>query len=131
MRASRVALHRGPPIPAIPMQFDGVSGFAEVDTGCQMSIISPRLATELGHNLSSPPRTIRLAGVGITPAIPVVTVGRIEVGAFSQPHLDVCVMEPPAVFRVDAFLGLDFLRHYRVTFEFDTMTLILRDPRGR
>jgi predicted aspartyl protease len=96
------------------------------DPGAQQTLISPRVAQRL--NLARPIRMQPLVGVGQSPPVPVVRLDRLRVGASAVGGLAVCVYELPALLAADGLLGLDFLRRYRVTFEFDTDTLVLRVP---
>src|SRR5688500_20278927 len=84
MRAGRIALVVGPPIPTVLVRFDGIAAFAGVDTGSETTIISPGLATILGYDLVHPVREVRLTGVGVSPAVPVVSIGRVELSAFRR-----------------------------------------------
>jgi hypothetical protein len=96
------------------------------DPGAQQTLISPKVAQ--GLNLVHPIRMQPLVGVGRSAPVPVVRLDRLRVGASAVAGLAVCVYELPALLAADGLLGLDFLRRYRVTFEFDTDTLVLRVP---
>jgi predicted aspartyl protease len=61
----------------------------------------------------------------------VVRLDRVQVGASLVTGLEASVHDLPAFFRADGLLGLNFLRRFRVTFEFDTRTLVLREPPPR
>ena len=61
--------------------------------------------------------------------MPVVGLGRLRVGAFVVSGLEVFVYDLHPIFRADGLLGLDFLRRFRITFDFDAGVLILREPR--
>src|SRR5205823_5442625 len=99
------------------------------DTGAQQSVISRRVAQRL--NLAHPLRLQALVGVGRSPPVPVVRLERLRVGASSVMGLEVCVYDLPALVGGNGLLGLDFLRHFRVTFEFDSAALVLREPKRR
>src|SRR5438552_3902975 len=53
---------------------------------------------------------------------------RVQVGSSEATGLEASVYDLPAVIGADGLLGLNFLRRFRVTFEFDTRTLVLRPP---
>ncbi|MGH2350390.1 MAG: hypothetical protein ACRDJN_02095 [Chloroflexota bacterium] len=56
---------------------------------------------------------------------------RVQVGASVAARLVASVYDLPAAIGTDGLLGLNFLRLFRVTFEFDTRTLVLREPPAR
>jgi predicted aspartyl protease len=102
-----------------------------VDTGAEQTIISRSAAGQLGIDLTRPLRSVPLRGVGSSPANPIVHLDEVQVGATSVRGLSVVVFDLPPLFRADGLLGFDFLRRFRVTFEFDTRTLVLREPPAR
>ena len=97
-----------------------------VDTGAQQTVVVPRLARRLEMDLDSAVGRIDLQGVGGRQGAPVCRLERLAIGAIILPHHEVVVAEVPSVMRVQGLLGLDVLRRFRVTFEFDTRTLVLR-----
>lgn len=98
-----------------------------LDTGAQWTVISPEVASRLGMDLSHPLRLQPLAGVGRSPPVPMVLLDRLRVGASSLSRLEAAVLDLSPVIRADGLLGLNFLRRFRVTFEFDSGILILRE----
>ncbi len=102
-----------------------------VDTGAERTLISQLTASRLGIDLSRPLRLEPLVGVGRTQPMPVVRLDRVQVGASIVTGLDASVYDLPPYFRADGLLGLNFLRRVRVTCEFDTRTLVLREPPPR
>jgi predicted aspartyl protease len=105
-----------------------------VDSGAVRTAISRRAASALGIDLGHPLRFEPLVGVGRTAPLPVVRLDLVQVGANDVGGLIVSVFDLPSTFNADGLLGVDFLRRFRVTLEFDTRTLILRDlpaPRQR
>jgi len=96
------------------------------DTGAQQSAISRDAAERLG--LGPPVAARVLVGVGQSPPVPVVRLDRLRVGASSVVGLEVSVFDLPALLAADGLLGLDFLRRFRVTFEFRSAALVLREP---
>lgn len=99
-----------------------------VDTGAQRTVIVPRLAHRLELDLESPVGRVDLQGVGGTQRAPICRVDRLAIGAIIVPQHEVLVADMPPVLRIQGLLGLDVLRRFRVTFEFDTRTLVLREP---
>ena len=102
-----------------------------VDTGAEQMVVSRQAAALLGLNLDRPPRTQFLVGVGQTAAVPMVRLDRVQVGSSVATHLVASVYDLPPIFRADGLLGLNFLRRFRTTLEFDTHTLVLRSAADR
>ncbi len=131
-RADRVPFARDRPLVAVRARLNGQARvILAVDTGAELTVISRTTARDLGFDLARPPRVLQLAGVGQSPPVPVVRLNRLQVGASSVTGLDVCVFDVPGVIRADGLLGLNFLRRFRVTFEFDSGTLVLRERTTR
>jgi hypothetical protein len=126
-RADRVPFLRGRRLIAVPATLnEQVDAILIVDSGAQQSLIGRDIAESL--NLSHPVRAQRLVGVGQSPPVPVVRLDRLRVGVSSVSGLEVCVYDLPALLGAHGLLGLDFLRRSRVTFEFDSGVLVLREP---
>lgn len=99
-----------------------------VDTGAERTVVVPRLAHRLELDLESPVGRVELQGVGGRQRAPICRVDRMAIGAVILPQHEVLVADVPPALRVRGLLGLDVLRRFRVTFEFDTRTLVLREP---
>jgi clan AA aspartic protease (TIGR02281 family) len=97
-----------------------------VDTGAEQMVVSRQAAALLGLNLSQSLRTQPLVGVGQTLPVPVVRLNHVQVGSSVATNLVASVYDLPPLFRADGLLGLNFLRRFRTTLEFDTHTLVLR-----
>ena len=98
-----------------------------VDTGALMTTMSVATAHRLGLDLERPTRWRHLVGIdGIPRRVPVVNPGRLALGGMIIPLSEVAVTDLPAGFRADGLLGLDVLRRFRITFEFDTRHLVVR-----
>jgi predicted aspartyl protease len=127
-RADRVPFLPGRRLITIPAilneRFDA---FLIADSGAQRSVLSQRVAQRL--NLGPPLRAQALVGIGRSPPVPVVRLDRLRVGASTVRSLEVFVYDLPLLLATDGLLGLDFLRRFRVTFDFDSGVLILREPR--
>lgn len=96
------------------------------DTGAAHTLLTPIVAAELGLDLTSPVRHARIASVHQVAWVPVVHVRSLQVGAYRFAEVEVLVGALPAELRVDGLLGLSVLGRFRVTFEFDRATLVLR-----
>jgi|GEM_PF-5076749 len=84
----------------------------------------PRAGSRWILSLQSGGSSFRVLAGGRSP--PICRLDRLAIGAVILPHHEVVVAEVPPVLRVHGLLGLDVLRRFRVTFEFDTRTLVLR-----
>jgi predicted aspartyl protease len=99
-----------------------------VDTGAERTVVVPRLAHRLDLNLETPVGRIDLHGVGGRQRAPICRVDRLAIGAIIVPQHEVLVADVPTILNVRGLLGLDVLRRFRGTFEFDSRTLVLREP---
>lgn len=103
-----------------------------VDTGAQRIIISRYVAETLGLHILRPMRLeVIVTAERRTPPAPVVRLDSVQVGAVRSSDLEAVVFDLPPTLRADGLLGLNFLRQFRVTFEFDRSTLILRPQTSR
>jgi predicted aspartyl protease len=107
-----------------------------VDTGASISVVSEKLAEQ--ENLASylQPTRMRVFGAaGIAEDVKTVLLPRVLLGALAREQLSAAVLdlEPlneTAGFTQNGILGANFLRHFRVTFDFQR-GLIRLDPVGR
>ncbi|MGH7774619.1 MAG: retropepsin-like aspartic protease family protein [Candidatus Binatia bacterium] len=98
-----------------------------VDTGAQRVIISRDVADTLGLDIVHPLRLETIVTAEWqTPPAPVVRLDSVQLGGIRLRDLEASVFDLPSALRADGLLGLNFLRRFRVTFEFDRSTLILR-----
>lgn len=127
MNAYRIPFLPGHSMAVVEVRFGRqIAGHLLVDTGAARTVVVPRMARQLKLDLDAPVGRLQLHGVGGTQISPVCRLDRLAVGAIVLPHHEVIVAEVPPVLRVDGLLGMDVLRRFRVTFEFDTRTLVLR-----
>lgn len=95
-----------------------------VDTGASITIISERVAQNLGINLASIPK---VPLVGITQKIytPIARLSKLVISSgFEKDNISVRVLSSLSL--VDGLLGVDFLKDFRVIFEFSKSRIILR-----
>jgi len=113
----------------VPIKINGRGPFTFVlDTGATFTCIDQRLATEL--NL---PEWKGQVGVGISVpaanAAKLVDVDSIEVGTATAKDLKACVIDfgnfQAAGLNAQGLLGLNFLKPYRVTIDFDRKVVTL------
>ena len=96
-----------------------------VDTGTAMTMLSQRVAVEIGLDLTKPVRHERIASVHQVTRVPVLRLSSLQVGGRRRTDMEVLVLSLPPDLRVDGLLGVNFLGQFRVTFEFDQGTLVL------
>ncbi|MEW6663408.1 MAG: aspartyl protease family protein [Bacillota bacterium] len=101
-----------------------------VDTGAAISIATPRLIPLFGWDPDKPPRRQIISGIGVTRlSIPTFATDRLQIGGLTLGTVELAVVNLPGEVRADGIIGLNVLRNFRVTLEFDTRTLILRPLR--
>jgi len=96
------------------------------DTGTAMTMLSRQVAEEIGLDLSRPVRHEQVASVHQVARAPVFRLDSLQVGSQRVTNIEVLVLSLPPDLRVDGLLGVNFLEHFRPTFEFDQATLVLR-----
>lgn len=100
-----------------------------VDTGSAFTLIDEDWAEEFGFSLARPFRSIRLVTVErLGGQLTLGRLGALQVGSAQLQGIEAGLIRLPDLLRVDGILGLSFLRNFRVTFEFDSSTLVLREP---
>jgi predicted aspartyl protease len=77
-------------------------------------------------NITHPIRQIQIASAHQVAQTPVVRLDSLQVGDKRVNNLEVLIVALPAALRVDGLLGVKFLEKFRVTFEIDQATLVLR-----
>jgi predicted aspartyl protease len=97
-----------------------------VDTGTVLTTINRYVAEELGLDLDRPLRQQRIASVHRADLAPVVCLTSLQVGPYRLAGVEALVLELPPLLRVDGLLGVNFLEHFRPTFEFEQAVLVLR-----
>ena len=100
------------------------------DTGAALTVLSPRVADEVGLDAGRPPRYEQITSVHRTQRAPVVRLDRLQVGRHWATDVEALVLALPHSLRIDGLLGVNFLRRFRPTFEYDTATLVLRAHRA-
>lgn len=107
-----------------------------IDTGASVSVVSEKLAEEedLGGYLQ--PTRLRIYGAaGITEDVKSLLLPKVMLGTFTRERISAAVldMEPvneTAGFTQNGILGANYLRHFRVSFDFQR-ALIRLEPLGK
>ena len=97
-----------------------------VDTGTALTMVSRQVAEEMRLNMARPVRHERIASVHRVTQAPVLRLDSLRVGSQRITDIEVLVLSLPPELRVDGLLGVNFLGHFRPTFEFDQGILVLR-----
>ena len=113
----------------VPVHINGQGPYDLVlDTGATLTCVDQELAQQLGL----PERRGQLAlgaGVGVAGRVRVVAVDSLRVGAARAFDLTACVLDLQQLRsispRVQGLLGLNFLRSFRVTLDFERNVLLL------
>jgi clan AA aspartic protease (TIGR02281 family) len=126
--ATRIPFITGHQLVLVSVVLNGTKAFRFiVDTGAQRLVISRYVADMLGLDITHPLRFEAIVTAERqTPPAAVVRLDSLQVGGIRVRGLEASVFDLPSTLRADGLLGLNFLRRFRVTFEFDRSTLILR-----
>lgn len=96
-----------------------------VDTGAAFTVISRRAVTEMKPDITRV-RQIRIVSAHRPDYAPIIRIDTFQVGSRMTRGLEAMVIPLPSELRVDGLIGVNFLEKFRVTFEFDQATMILR-----
>jgi predicted aspartyl protease len=104
-----------------------------LDTGATLTCVDQTLADGLA--LESPRGTVGFgAGVASQGQLRLVRIDSMRVGAAHASNVPGCVLDLSHIRSVGVnaagLLGLNFLRSFRVTLDFERSVLILQDPAG-
>jgi predicted aspartyl protease len=104
-----------------------------IDTGASISVVSEKLAALEELNAYKQPTQLRVFGAaGIAENVTTLTLRRVVLGTLIREHLSAAVLDLEPVnetagFTQDGILGGNFLRHFRVSFDF-TRGVIRLEP---
>ncbi len=89
-----------------------------VDTGASHSVLRPALLTDLGYDLSAPPRRIRIASLHQTDSVPIVITESISALGQIRRRIPLPAHSVPTTAGIDGVLGLSFMRGRKLTIDF-------------
>jgi predicted aspartyl protease len=95
-----------------------------VDTGASVSVISEKLSVDQDMGSYLQPTRMRVYGAaGVAEDVKTVLLPKVLLGSFARERINAAVLdlEPlneTAGFTQDGILGANFLRHFRVSFDF-------------
>ena len=116
----------------VPVQIDQQGPFRFIlDTGATLTCLDTALAKKLG--LKSRAGVIgRGVGVRSEGRVGMVAIERFAVGSAAAKDLTACTLDLQSLrgagLEVDGLVGLNFLREYRVTLDFERRALLLENP---
>lgn len=116
----------------VPVHINGTGPHPFVlDTGATLTCVDEALAAEL--SLPAAPGRIGLgAGIGSAGQLRLVTIDSLRVGQARAEELPACTLDLSTVERLgiqfDGLLGLNFLRPFRLTIDFEGGVLTLQEP---
>ncbi|HUE83639.1 MAG TPA: aspartyl protease family protein [Pyrinomonadaceae bacterium] len=106
-----------------------------VDTGASISVVSEKLAAQEELNSYLQPDRMRVFGAaGVTEDVKMLLLPKVTLGTFAREHVPAAVLDLDPVnetagFVQNGILGGNFLRHFRVSFDFQRGVIRL-EPLG-
>ncbi len=113
----------------VPVRLYGQDFDFLVDTGAAYAAISPALAV-LFDLVSSPHHLTIAPAQGVPFSVPQVLLSELRIGGMRLSQVAALIVAFPSVLRLPGLIGMNVLRHFRVTLESDTSTLVLRPVPG-
>ncbi|MDO8691141.1 MAG: retropepsin-like aspartic protease [Dehalococcoidia bacterium] len=98
------------------------------DTGAAWTSLTRSSLEKLGVDVAKPAslRSVAVADSTASITVPVFRIDSVRVGTTEVSDLDVIMFRLPDQLRLDGLLGINFLEHFRATFDFRNVTLVLR-----
>jgi predicted aspartyl protease/thioredoxin-like negative regulator of GroEL len=102
-----------------------------IDTGASISVVSEKtMELDEMHNFKHPARMRVYGAAGITDGVQTLILPRVLLGTHARENVDVAVLDLGPVNETTGFIqsgiiGGNFLRHFRVTFDFRKSVLLL------
>ena len=91
---------------------------AVLDTGAARSIIPPKIASNLGYDISEPKELMEFSGVYGSGWSKVIRVSKVEAIGESVNDMDIVLHQLAPDIIADAILGLDFLHNFDTTISY-------------
>jgi predicted aspartyl protease len=107
----------------VPVTFNrALSAHLQLDTGASVTMVSSRIASNLGLVTLGSKRGVTVGGI-IT--VPTARLNSLNVGAAEVNDLVVSIHNFSAHPRIEGLLGMDFLKHFHVSLDADRKLLLL------
>jgi predicted aspartyl protease len=94
-----------------------------IDTGCALTLISPRIATEAGLDPGVSKSKVQLLGVAGSLWASEIILPRVSFFGMAVPNVKALCHPLPPTFGLDGILGLNFLKHFNFNVNHDTETI--------
>ena len=91
---------------------------AVLDTGVARSIIPPKIASNLGYDISEPKEMVEFSGIYGSGWSKVISVSKVEAIGESVNGMDIVLHQLAPDITADAILGLGFLRNFDTTISY-------------
>ena len=99
---------------------------AVLDTGAARSIIPPKIASNLGYDISEPKEMMEFSGVYGSGWSKIIRVSKVEAIGESVNDMDIVLHQLAPDIIADAILGLDFLHNFDTTISYSTGTVEIK-----
>ena len=96
-----------------------------IDTGARVSVVTPKVAQELGFDTVQPEPTVSIIGATGKAGAALLRVASAAIMGQEVRDLRVLCHPLPAELQLDGILGLDFLKHFDIHISNSTETLTL------
>lgn len=96
-----------------------------LDTGASNCMIPYKVAKKIGYEVTENGRCLKIHSANGLITTPVIAIDEIEVLVLKVKDIDVICHDLSSGAYVDGLLGLNFLRHFKVTIDFPNGKLIL------
>ena len=117
-------------IPPVHMRHAGqIRPAMALDTGARLTVITPRVARELGFPEEELEPEVRIVGATGNASAALLRVASVSVGGAEVKNVRVLCYELPPALGLDGVLGLSFLKHFDIQVSNSTETVTLTEWR--
>ncbi len=96
-----------------------------LDTGASITMIPGKVIQKIGSSTIITARSVHIQTAGGTVDVDIVRVDSIEIMGKTVKNIEVASFDLPTETRVEGLLGLNFLKHFRMTLDFPNGKLSL------
>jgi aspartyl protease family protein len=109
------------------MQHEGVPRLPRmaVDTGARLTVITPRLARELGLRPDGAEPAVSVTGVFGDGSAVLLRVASVSILGAEVRNLRVLCHPLPSKLKIEGIIGLNFLKHFKIVIDNETEILTL------
>ena len=111
----------------VEMRHEGATQCPDMalDTGARMTVITPRLAREIGLKPDGTEPTISVTGVFGAGSAVLLRVASVSVLGAEVRNLRVLCHTLPSKLKIEGIIGLNFLKHFKIVIDNETETATL------